>query len=99
MAFTEDLTAFFGTADFAVAATYKVGGLGSGSTKNVIFDRSWLEQAGIVSGAAPAALGIATDFSGAGTTDTLTISGTVYRISDIQPQDDGATVLLVLAGT
>jgi hypothetical protein len=101
MAFDEtaDLAAMFDSDEFATAALYKVGGSGSGVTKNVIFDRSWLEQLGMVSGTAPAALGIATDFSGAGVTDTLTINSVVYRIADIRPQDDGATVLLILAGT
>ena len=27
---------------------------------------------------------------------TLTINGTVYRITDLQPQDDGALLLLIL---
>lgn len=97
MAFSEDLSVFFDVdAGFAVAATYKVGGSGSGVTKNVIFDRSYLQQLGLVAGAEPAALGVATDFSGAGPTDTLTIGGTIYRITDLQPQDDGALVLLPL---
>lgn len=93
--FTESLTGFFSTADFAVEAPYKAGGIGSGVAKNVIFDRAFLDQLG-VSSTNPVALGIATDFSGFTTTDTLTIAGTVYRIVDRHPHDDGATVLLQL---
>lgn len=97
MAFTEDLTAFFDVDDgFAVTATYKAGGVGADTDKAVIFDRAALEQLGMVSNAQPVALAIAADFSTAGTTDTLTIGGTVYRITDLQPQDDGALVLLIL---
>jgi hypothetical protein len=96
MPMTEDLSGFFNTAHFATAALYKAGGSGDGVTRNVIFDRAWLEQAGMVSGAQPVALAIASEFSSAGTTDTLTINGTVYRITDLQPQDDGALVLLTL---
>lgn len=93
--FTEDLTAFFDTADFAVAATYKAGGVGDGVTVNVIFDRAHLEALD-VSSTGPVALGIATDTSGYVPTDTLTIGSDIYRIVDRQPRDDGATVLLIL---
>jgi hypothetical protein len=96
MPMTEDLSVFFNDAEFATAALYKVGGSGSGVSKNVIFDRAWLDQLGMVSGAQPGALVITSEFSGAGTTDTLTINGTVYRIADLQPRDDGATTLLHL---
>lgn len=96
MAMTETLSDFFDTDDFATAANYKAGGSGDGVTKNIIFDRAALEQLGMVSGAQPVALAIATDFSGAGTTDTLTFGGSTYRITDIQPQDDGALLLLIL---
>jgi hypothetical protein len=97
MAFSEDLTVFFDvSAGFAVAATYKAGGTGTGVTRPVIFDRNALLQLDVISGNTPVALGIAADFSGAGTTDTLTINGTVYRITDLQAQDDGALVLMPL---
>lgn len=98
MAFTEDLDVFFDTDAFAVEATYRAGGSGPLVTKAVIFDRAHLETLGI-SDANPVALGKATDFATADSTDTLAINGTTYRISDIQPQDDGATVLLQLRST
>lgn len=99
MPMTEDLDVFFNVNEFATAALYKAGGTGDGVTKNIIFDRVWLDQQGLVSGATPTALAITSEFSGAGVTDTLTINGTVYRIADLQPQDDGATTLLHLRGT
>lgn len=95
--FTEDLSAFFQTADFALAATYKAGGIGTGTTVNVIFDRAHIEQlGGVITGTNPVALGKATDFSSFTNSDTLTISSIVYRITASDPQDDGATVLLQL---
>lgn len=93
--FTEDLTVFFQTGDFAIAATYKAGGVGGGVTKNVIFDRATLGQLG-VSATDPVALGIASDFPSITTSDTLTINSVVFRIVDSQPQHDGALVELQL---
>jgi len=96
VAFTEELSAFFDTADFAVEATYRAGGTGPLVTKSVIFDRAYLETLGI-SGSEPVALGIATDFATADASDTLAIGGTTYRISTVEPQDDGGTVLIRLS--
>ncbi len=89
--FTEDLTAFFNTSDFALEGT-----LSSGGSANVIFDRAALEAFG-VSSTAPQCLVRAADVSGVtvGTT-TITISSVVYTIRDRQPLDDGAVVLLIL---
>ncbi len=96
MAFTEDLTVFFQTADFAVAATYTVYG-GSPATVNVIKDEAFLDRLG-VNATNPTALGRASDFSAisANGQDTLAIGATTYRIKDSQPLDDGAVVLLQL---
>lgn len=95
MPFTEDLTVFLQTADFATAATYKLLGIGTGTTVNVIFDEASQDHLGIA-GTNPVALGRASDFSAFTNTDTLTIGATVYRITDLQPQDDGAMVELQL---
>jgi len=89
--FDEDLTVFFNTADFAVVAT-----LADSSTINVIFDRAWLEQLGIVSGTNPVALAMKADADALATNATLTIAGTDYVVVDKNPVDDGATVLLQL---
>lgn len=94
MAFTEDLAPFFDTVSgFAVEARYD-----AKYTVPVIFDRAYLEQLGAVSGAAPAALGKATDFATAPVGKTLVINGTTYTIRAREPQDDGAVVLLRLEG-
>ena len=94
--FTEDLTVFFNTDDFAIAATYTPNG-GSPSTVNVIFDRAFLSRLDINS-TNPVALARASDISAvaANGQDQIVISGITYRIKDAQPQDDGATVLLQL---
>lgn len=92
---TEDLTVFLDTDEFAQAATYKVGGVGSGTTVNVIFDAPDHGHLGI-NGIKPRATGRASDFSSFGNTDTLTIGSTVYRIVDSNPIDDGAMVELQL---
>ena len=92
MAFAEDLDAFLSTADFALAAT-----LQGGAAVNVIFDRAALTQLGI-SSTNPVALAKATDVSEADVAQrkTLTISGTAFTLTDRQPVDDGAFVLLQL---
>lgn len=89
MAFTEDLSAFFDTDDFAIAATV------GATTVNVIFDREYIDAVGRVSSANPVALAKASD-AAAAVGATITISGTAYTIRDRQPQDDGAVVLLQL---
>ena len=88
--FTEDLTAFFDTGDFAIAAT-----LQGGSTVNVIFDRAVLNDLG-VAGTSPQALARAADVSTSNIGQTLTINGTAYTIQRRDPIDDGAIVLLDL---
>lgn len=93
MAFTEDLSVFFDTDDFAIAATASWGG-----TVNVIFDSAYLDALG-VAGTNPIALAIATEVTAARIGATLVISGTTYTIRDRMPQDDGATVLLQLEST
>jgi hypothetical protein len=93
--FAEDLTVFFDTAAHAVAATYKAGGIGTGTAVKVIFDAPGIDQFGIT-GTNPVALGIATDFVGFSNKDTLTIGATAYRIIQCTPQSDGAVVEMQL---
>lgn len=90
--FTEDLTQFFDTADFATAATLQ----GSSTPINVIFDAAHLEELG-VSSANPVALVQASAVADSDIGKTLTINAVAYTIRDRQPQDDGATVLLQLS--
>lgn len=91
----EDLSVFFDPDDFATAALYKAGGVGSGVSVNVIYDRAHLEVLEI-SSTGPVALAKAADFAGFLNTDTLAIGADVFRIVDSQPQGDGSTVMLVL---
>lgn len=95
MAFTEDLTVFFSTDDFAVSATYKVNGTGSGSTVKVIFNVTGINTLEVTE-KNPIAVGKTSDFPSVGNTDTITINGTVYRIVDSQPKQDGAIIELQL---
>ncbi len=95
MPFTEDLTEFLATGDFATAATYKLLGAGSGTTVNVIYDAPDHEALGI-NGTRPRAVGRASDFSAFTSTDTITINSIIYRIKDVQPLDDGSMVELML---
>jgi len=89
--FTEDLAPYFDLGDFAVSARYD-----SKVDVPVIFDRSYLQQLGLVAGAAPSALGRAADFASTPVGKTLAIDGTTYTIRSSEPQDDGAVVLLRL---
>lgn len=89
MAFSEDLSVFFDTDDFAVEALYN-----SATTVNVLFDENYVDPFG-VSGTRPAAWGRASDFvSPVG--NPLVVNGTTYTIREREPQDDGAVVLLKL---
>jgi hypothetical protein len=96
VAFTEDLTAFFDTDDFATSATYTSYG-GSPATVKVIKDEAFLARLDVYA-TNPVAFGKASDFSAvaANGQDTLLIGSTTYRIKSIEPQDDGSTVLLQL---
>jgi hypothetical protein len=95
VAFTEDLTAFFLTADFATAATYKAGGTGPGTTVNVIFDNPDKTAFGM-SGTNPNLLVKASDITSFSNADTFTIGSTVYRAIDSEPLDDGAVLRIQL---
>jgi len=90
MPFTEDLSVFFNTEDFATAAMASWGG-----TVNVIFDAEYLDQLGMA-GTNPGALAMASEVPASAVNGTITINGTAYTIRDRQPQDDGAVVLLQL---
>lgn len=89
MAFTEDLSVFFDTDGFALAATYN-----GASAVKVIFDAAYLENLG-VAGTNPMALGRASDFA-APVGKTLLIGATTYTIRNFRPLDDGAIVVLEL---
>jgi len=88
--FTEDLTVFFNTAEHAVSAT-----LGA-ATIPVIFDNEHRLAHDMVSTTNPVAWAKASDVDSGDVNSTITINGTAYTIRDVQPQDDGAVVLVQL---
>lgn len=94
--FTEDLSVFF--TDFALACTYKAGGVGGGTTINVIFDTASIEHLGIT-GTNPFLLAKASDISSFSNADTFTINSVVYRGINDEPLDDGAIVRVQLEKT
>ncbi len=88
--FTEDLTEFIDTDDFAIAANYN-----SGTTVNGHFDNAYVDALG-VSGANPVFLCAASAIPAAGVGNTLVVNSITYKIRNREPQDDGAFVLLQL---
>ena len=91
--FTEDLTEFFDvTYGFALTATKQ-----DATTATVIKDEAFLQAHDMVTTTNPVALAKASDFNSTDDVgDTLVISSVTYKIRDVQPQDDGALVLLQL---
>lgn len=88
MPFTEDLTAFLDTADFATSAVFSR----TGATVNVIFDDEYKDPLGIES-SGPRAVGRVADFAGIRREDTLVINSTVYLVTNTEP--DGTGMLLI----
>jgi hypothetical protein len=90
--FTEDLSAFFSTADFAVAATH------GGTDKNVIFEKSYLESLGVQS-SKPAALGRKSDWLAVEQGDTVVIGAVSYVVAEFHhdPPDMPDLTLIELA--
>lgn len=95
---TEDLSAFFQTADFATACTYKAGGVGGGVTINVIFDAPAQPHFGIT-GTNPNLLVRASDIPSFSNADTFTIGAVIYRGINDAPEDDGNVVRIELERT
>tara|TARA_R110000824_G_scaffold153845_1_gene325577 strand:- start:1192 stop:1518 length:327 start_codon:yes stop_codon:yes gene_type:complete len=99
----DDLSDFFLTGDFGVAASYTPNG-GSASTVNVLFDNPFnsvpLDTGERdVESNTPTALAISSDVSSVAHGDAIVISGTTYSIVGVQ-KDSGSgyqgTTLLVL---
>lgn len=89
MMFAEDLTQFFKTADFAVAATWSVGP----ATVNGIFDREYLRALGIVDAANPVFVCREADMPTAAQGQTLTIAAVAYTIVGVEPDGTGMLTL------
>jgi hypothetical protein len=93
--FTEDLSVFFDSDDFAIAATFTPTS-GAASTPSVIFDAAFVAPFA-VAGTNPVALARAADFPATTSVGgTIVINGISYTIRSREPQDDGAIVLLQL---
>lgn len=88
MPFTEDLTAFLDTADFATAAVFSR----TAATVNVIFDDEYKDPLGIES-SGPRAIGRVADFAGVVHNDTLTINSIAYLIIGTEPDGTGMLTL------
>lgn len=91
MAFTEDLSVFFSSADFAITAVYD-----GGTPVNVIFDREFIEPLSGMPATNPVALVQASQIPADSQGKTLEIGGITYVINDRRPQDDGVVVQLQL---
>ena len=92
-----ELAAFFDTDGFALAATYKAGGVGTGTAVSVIrdtptrfeaFDNARLRSDSAVF------LARAADMPAAAAGDTLTIGAAVYRVQAIERDIEGAVLTL-----
>lgn len=90
MAFTETISDFLDTNDFAIAATYN-----GSTTVNGIFDAAYLDVNGI-GGTNPTFLCATASVAADPTGKTLVVSSVNYIIRGFEPQDNGATVLLQL---
>ena len=88
MAFTEDLTMFFDTGDFAVAMTHDA------STYNVIFDAEYSGD-DMMAGSLPMAMLSASDAANVPVLDTVTISAVNYTVRE-KNQDGTGVVNLIL---
>jgi hypothetical protein len=93
MAFAENLTPFFNSAEFAVAATLSSGGAGVViyDENGLVVDEFNLQTSG------PSAVCPASQWPGAAIGDTLTIGATTYLVRSARRIDDGALLLLTLA--
>lgn len=89
MPFTEDMSAYFRTADFGTAAVYS----GSGATINGVLDAEYLEPMGRVQASTPVFACATADVASATHGQTLTIGATVYKIVGVEPDGTGMTVL------
>lgn len=89
MAFTEDITAFFDTDDFAVSATV------GAATFNVIFDNAYLSAGGdaSVAGTQPMCHARSADVSGVSIGSTMTVNSVAYVVTGLHPDGTGVTVI------
>lgn len=88
MAFTEDVTEFFDQTDgFAVACTV------DGASVSGIFDNAYLQSLGITAGTGPVLLLPAASVGSADQGDSITVAGTSYTITGLEPDGTGLVLL------
>ena len=85
--FTEDLSEFLDTDDFAVTATYN----GSSSVKGIL-DRAYVEALGTES---TRPVFICEEITGLAHGDTLVIDGTSYEVVNVQPDNLGMVTIFL----
>lgn len=89
MAFTEDLSAFFDVAGFAVAALYQ-----GVTTVDGIFDADYAEPLGnIAEGRSPVFIYRSADLPSVAHGHTLVINATTYLVRGVEPDGTGVTLL------
>ena len=88
--FSESISGFFRSADFAVSATY------NGSTTITGNFNAPYAASLDVAGTNPTFECAASDVPAAGVGNTLVVNGITYKIRNRMPQDDGAWVMLEL---
>ncbi|MDQ3562857.1 MAG: hypothetical protein M3436_01530 [Pseudomonadota bacterium] len=90
MAFSENLAAFFSTADFAASATWTPSGGGAQQTAEVILDTPDQE---LVDGRVLSREYVITyradQFVGIKGAETVTVSGTAYTVREVTALEDG----------
>ena len=87
MAFTEDLSVFFRTQDFAVAATYN-----GSTTVNGILDNEYVEGLNF-QGSAPVFRCRTSDVPTATHGQSLVVDGITYKIVGVEPSGTGISTL------
>lgn len=90
MAFAEDMTAFFSTAEFAVTATFTPAGGGGSVSASVIFDVPTEDILGGDGLSDEYAITYATtDLAGIKANATGTINGVNFKVREVRLLDDG----------
>lgn len=86
MPFAEDLSAFFRVSEFATTVTL------DGASVDGIFDNGYIDVLGLAS-RAPMFTLQSVDAAAVSTASTLVVNGTTYRVTSVQPDGTGVTVL------
>tara|TARA_Y100000310_G_C20521202_1_gene733773 strand:+ start:716 stop:1003 length:288 start_codon:yes stop_codon:yes gene_type:complete len=94
MAFTESLSTFFRTNDFAVSATFSEDE--SDVTVNGVFENVYSEDLS-VRGSLPTFVCVESDVESVSIDGSLTVDGTAYTVRNKKPDGTGVTTLVLEA--